>query len=290
VPKLIRIVHRTEYAYSRPVTLNRHRLMLRPRDGHDLWVDDAYLRIAPRARLRWFFDPFGNSVASATFAEPTDRLAIESELILRRYPVDHARNPVSPHISPFPCIYGAEEALDLHPYLGLQAPEEAEVLARWLAAVLPDPPGTAFSFLRGLSEAINRNVAYSRREEMGTQSAAETIRRGRGTCRDFAFLFMEAARSSGFAARFVTGYLNDAAAPATGGGSTHAWADAFIPDEGWIEFDPTNRIVGGRSLIRIGTTRTPQQASPISGSFTGPRAAFLGLKVSVEVGETEIAR
>ncbi|MEM7709162.1 MAG: transglutaminase family protein [Pseudomonadota bacterium] len=288
MPKLIRVLHRTEYAYSRPVQLNRHRLMLRPRDGHDLWVDDAFLRITPRARLRWFFDAFGNSVANATFEQPTDRLAIESELILRRYPLDHLKHPVSPHLSPFPCSYSAEEATDLYPYLGVQVREDECVIRDWLARVLPDPPDTAFQFLRGLGDAIHRSIAYSRREEMGTQSAGETIRRARGTCRDFAFLFMEAARLSGFATRFVTGYLNDSATSVTGGGSTHAWADAFIPDEGWIEFDPTNRIIGGRSLIRVGTTRTPDQASPISGSFNGPRSAFAGLTVSVEVTETEV--
>ncbi|NND20675.1 MAG: transglutaminase family protein, partial [Silicimonas sp.] len=135
-------------------------------------------------------------------------------------------------------------------------------------------------------------LGYSSREEMGTQSAAETITKGLGTCRDFAFLFMEAARKFGFAARFVTGYLNDSAggpdAP-VGGGATHAWADVFVPGEGWIEFDPTNRITAGSALIRVATTRKPSQASPISGSFDGAGAVCLGLSVSVDVREVEDA-
>lgn len=285
--KIIEIIHRTEYRYFEPVRLNPHRLMLRPRDGHDLWVDDAFLTIVPRARVRWFFDVFGNSVATASFAERTDRLLIESRLILRRYVSDYAARNVAQHGSPFPCTYKDDEVLDLFPYLGLQEREEEDEIAAWLADMLLDPPPTAFGYLEKLSEAINERLSYSRREEMGTQTAAETIRRGTGTCRDFAFLFMEAARLSGFAARFVTGYLfvRPSGSEFRGGGATHAWADAFIPGEGWIEFDPTNLIVGGRSLIRVGTTRTPVQASPISGSFHGPGSAFSGMTVNVEMAE-----
>ena len=123
----------------------------------------------------------------------------------------------------------------------------------------------------------------------GVQSPAETIALGRGTCRDFALLFMEAARGLGFAARFVTGYLYDAASDTRptsiprGGGATHAWADVFVPGVGWVEFDPTNRIVAGRNLLRVATTRTPAQALPLSGTFSGPGATCLGMHVSVAV-------
>lgn len=291
--RIIRITHRTEYRYDRPVVLNRHRLMLRPRDGHDLWVDDALLRIEPNASLRWYFDPFGNSVAEATFSEPADHLLIQSELTIRRYPSERAFRPPEAHICPFPFVYSDEDRLDLSPYLALHHPLDEEVLSKWLNSVFIGRPEKAFSFLRGLSDAIHNNLDYSSREEMGTQSPAETISRGVGTCRDFAFLFMEAARVFGFAARFVTGYLDDmptdphTPAGPVGGGATHAWADVFIPGEGWIEFDPTNRIVGGRALIRVATTRTPSQASPVSGSFRGTSEMFLGLQVAVHVTETE---
>lgn len=291
MPGIIQIVHRTEYRYAEPVFLNRHRLMLRPRDGHDLWVDDAFLWITPRAQLTWFFDAFGNSVADAVFVEPSDRLVIESKLLLRRYVRDYSGRNTDVHSSAYPCSYSAEDAIDLYPYLGLQHREEEGEIRAWLASVLSAPPPTAFAFLEMLSHAINDNLAYSRRDAMGTQTAAETIRRQKGTCRDFAFLFMEAARLSGFAARFVTGYLHSRPAgegAIVGSGATHAWADAFIPGAGWIEFDPTNRIVGGRSLIRVGTTRTPAQASPISGSYRGRQSAFLNLAVSVDITETAL--
>jgi transglutaminase-like putative cysteine protease len=263
--------------------------MLRPRDGHDLWVDDAFLTIDPPATLRWHFDTFGNSIAEARFETPTDRLVIESELILRRYVTDPAARPQSAHVCAYPFTYSADDALDLHPYIGLQNPGDAETLDRWLADRFTNRPGIAFEFLQGLSATVHGALDYSARDEMGTQTAAETIAAGMGTCRDYAFLFMEAARRFGFAARFVTGYLDDAnggdGAP-VGGGATHAWADVFVPGEGWIEFDPTNRITAGRALIRVATTRTPAQASPISGSFSGTGTST-GLTVSIEVEEVD---
>jgi transglutaminase-like putative cysteine protease len=285
---LITVRHRTEYRYDRPVILNTHRLMLRPRDGHDLWVEDARLTIDPPARLRWYFDTFGNSVAEATFSTPADHLLIESALQLRRYALERLVPETGPHVCPYPFVYTAEEMRDLGPFLGLQNAQDAAPIDRWLEAVLDGRPGSAVAVLLRLSDAVHRSLGYSRREEMGTQAAAETLRRGVGTCRDFAFLFMEAARRLGFAARFVTGYLNDASG-GTGGGATHAWADVFVPGEGWIEFDPTNRITAGSALIRVATTRTPAQASPVSGSFLGQGATFLGLSVDVEVGAMEEA-
>lgn len=127
--------------------------------------------------------------------------------------------------------------------------------------------------LDALGSAVHRAFRYRRRVARGVQSPAETIATASGSCRDFALLFMEAARILGFAARFVTGYLYDANAdPAgdetvRGGGSTHAWADVFVSGAGWVEFDPTNRIAAGHNLIRVATTRSPARAVPVSGTY-----------------------
>lgn len=284
--QLLRVHHRTEYRYDRPVEFGPHQLMLRPRDGHDLWVEDAFLTISPKANYRWFFDTFGNSVAEATFLATADRLTIDSELFLRRYPVAARVRELAGQSLPYPFEYSEDDTIDLLRYRVLHHPDEAEVITDWLGRVFVRRPRHALDFPRKLAEAIHENITYSGREEMGMQSAAETIAKGQGTCRDFAFLFMEAVRLCGYAARFVTGYLHDADG-AVGGGATHAWADVYIPGEGWIEFDPTNRIVGGGELIRVATTRAPEQASPVSGSYVGVGAQFLGLEVTVEVTAVE---
>lgn len=244
--------------------------------------------ITPRADLRWHFDTFGNSVAEASFSEPSDLLAIQSDLLIRRYPLNTSLFSLDHGKTPYPFIYSEDDYVDLAPLVALQDPNELPVLEDWLDSAFQERPAEAFAFLRELGNAIHSSFEYFQRDELGTQSTAATIANGHGTCRDFAFLFMEAARSFGFAARFVTGYLHDplgGRGAVVGGGATHAWADVFIPGDGWVEFDPTNRIVGGAPLIRVAVTRTPAQASPITGTFVGTGVVFLGMDVTVAVTE-----
>lgn len=284
-----RVRHRTSYSYDRPVEFGLHQLMVRPRDGHDMRLLASSLAVTPRADVRWAFDTFGNSIALLSFAEVADELVIESELTLRRYGYDDPVHRLARHTGPYPFAYDAEDGVDLAPMLTLQHPGDRTAVEEWMAASLPVPPGETIAVLDALCRAIHSGFAYGRREIRGVQSPAETISLGRGTCRDFALLFMEAARGLGFAARFVTGYLYDPASAGkaegilSGGGATHAWADIFVPGAGWVEFDPTNRIVAGRNLIRVATTRTPSQALPLSGTFNGPGATCLGMDVRVSV-------
>jgi transglutaminase-like putative cysteine protease len=284
----IRIVHTTRYRYSQPVKFGTHELLLRPRDGHDLRVISSALAISPEAQLRWHFDTFGNSVVRADFSEAADTLEIRSELLLRRF--SHVDFLVSPDRtgSRYPFQYAREDKIDLAPFMRLENPHEEAVLANWLRRQAAWERQEVLEFLLGLADTINGAINYVRRDRTGTQTAAETIEAGSGSCRDFALLFIEAARYYGFAARFVTGYLNlasEAGHSHVGGGATHAWAQVFLPDEGWIEFDPTNRIVASPNLIRVAVTRTPYQALPVSGTYEQRAGTqFLGLEVDVEVG------
>ena len=141
---------------------------------------------------------------------------------------------------------------------------------------------TALDYL----EAIRGEFAYVARQEAGVQEPLRTLRMGSGTCRDFAVLMIEALRSLGFAARFVSGYLHSPGALPTayrGGGNTHAWVQVFLPGAGWIELDPTNGIVGNRDLIRVAVVRDPRQAVPLSGTWIGFPADSLGMQVEVNV-------
>ncbi len=148
-----------------------------------------------------------------------------------------------------------------------------------VASVLPHEPEPCSYVIwhgRGTLQDLSR----------GTQTPGETLESQQGTCRDFALLMMEAARSLGFAARFVTGYVYvpDRDGPVRlGGGSTHAWCQIYVPGSGWVEFDPTNGIVGNRDLIRVGVARTPEQAIPLSGSYWGDAEEELGMEVTVNV-------
>lgn len=254
---------------------------------------DSSLSVSPRADVHWAFDTFGNSVALLSFHDPAEELSIESVLLLRRYGLDEPLSRIERYAGAFPVWYEADEIIDLSPYLIPDQPQDQPILADWIAQHLPLMPESSLDVLGNLASAIHGAFAYARRDAEGTQSPAQTIRLGSGTCRDFALFFMDAARNLGFAARFVTGYLHDEGSQnqsgedMTGGGATHAWADVFVPGAGWVEFDPTNRIIASRNLIRVATTRTPAQALPISGTFMGGGGQQVGMQVSVTVTRTE---
>ena len=267
--------------------------MIRPRDGHDMRILDSSLAVTPQADVRWAYDTFGNSVAHLTFHAEADELVIASELNLRRYGFDEPIARIERNSGAYPFNYDEDDSIDLAPLLSLLCPQDRPALDRWMSALMPAASGSTMQILDLLGRTIHENLIYRRREEYGVQTPAETIEAGSGSCRDFAFLFMEAARILGFAARFVTGYLyspglnHELEEPLSGSGATHAWADIFIPGAGWVEFDPTNRIVAGRNLIRVATTRSPAQAIPVSGTYRHNGAVFLGMDVDVAVSRVD---
>lgn len=287
------IHHKTRYAYNRPVAFGDHRLMIRPRDSHDMRILNSSLTVTPSAHVRWAFDTFGNSVALLAFHEEDDELVIVSELELKRYGFDDPILHIERHVEPFPFHYDVEDNIDLAPLLPMLFPQNRSEIERWIRTVMPEAPSNCLQVLDLLGATIHERFIYRRRADYGVQSPAETIASASGTCRDFALLFMEAARILGFAARFVTGYLYDPGADETngntvsGGGATHAWADIFVPGAGWIAFDPTNRIIAGRNLIRVATTRTPAQAVPVCGTYHRNGAVFLSMEVEVCVKEID---
>lgn len=288
----LRIRHATTYRYAGPVEFGPHRLMLRPRDSFDLRVVDTALTISPASRLRWMHDAYGNSVAVARFLEPSDTLDIVSELLIQRFGSALPRSDVEPEavLNAGPSYTPAEKAV-LQPFLDLAAADPNGVLDDWLARFKERIGQGSGHLLRDLAHEINVSLSYSVRFDEGTQHPADTVLQGSGSCRDYAWLFIELARRLGFAARFVTGYIHDRAQDggtlASAVGLTHAWAEVFIPNDGWVEFDPTNDLVADRQLLRVAVARVPEDASPVAGSFVGAPGSFLGLSVGVDIALTE---
>ena len=279
--------HATTYRYDQPVSLGTHRLMLRPRDSHDLRLVDAELTLSPPGALRWMHDVFGNSVAQVEFEQAASELMIVSTLHLERYGLSRPVFPIAPEAQMYPFVYSANDRGDLGRLLDRHYPDPRGVVDRWAKRFLIDAPMPTYNLLSNINGAIKSDFKYAERYEEGTQSPLETLKRKTGTCRDFALLFIEAARSLGFGARFVTGYLYDPALDGgqamQGSGATHAWADVYLPGAGWVEYDPTNGLIAGENLIRIAVTRDPSQALPISGTFDSTQGQFLGMTVDVTV-------
>jgi transglutaminase-like putative cysteine protease len=283
--KLLTVRHATTYRYSAPVEFGQHRLMLRPRDSHDLRLAGAELALSPPGRVRWMHDVFSNSVARVDFAEPAAELIIVSTLHIERYGLARPDFPIAPEAESYPFMHSADERSDLGRLRERHYPDRGEVEA-WARQFILETPTNTFNLLATMNAAVRGSFTYSARNEEGTQTPAETIEKRSGTCRDYALLLIEAARSLGFGARFVTGYLYDPALDGgdamQGAGATHAWAEIYLPGAGWVEFDPTNGLIAGENLIRVAVTRDPTQAVPIGGSYSG-EGAYLGMEVDVTV-------
>jgi transglutaminase-like putative cysteine protease len=296
--RTLEIVHRTRYEYAEPVTLNEYRLMFRPRDSHDLRLLHTSLTIDPAASVRWVHDPFGNSIALATFApEPVQALEFVSTIQVEHYGVLPELPPIEEYARKMPFSYLAEEAPDLARYVERHYPDPNAIVSSFARQFLEgseDDTADTFATLVRMCKGIKEQLSYAMRFEIGTQAPATTLESGGGTCRDFALLMMECARSLGLAARFVTGYLYDpmldhaegtVASPAF----PHAWMEVYLPGAGWVEFDPTNGIIGTERLIRVAVARDSEQAMPIRGTFTGAAGVGINNIVDVQVRTIEPA-
>jgi transglutaminase-like putative cysteine protease len=284
--KLLTVRHATTYRYAAPVTFGQHRLMLRPRDSHDLRLVGAELAISPPGKVRWMHDVFGNSVAMIDFSEPAAELSVVSTLHIERYALARLDFPIAPEAETYPFIYSANDRSDLGRLLERHYPDPRRIVDEWAKQFVLGPPAYTLNLLAAMNAAIRGAFEYRAREEEGTQTPVGTIETKSGTCRDFALLFIEAARTLGFGARFVSGYLYDPALDGgdamQGAGATHAWAEVYLPGAGWVEYDPTNGLVAGENLIRVAVTRDPSQATPVAGTFAGD-AEYLGMEVEVTV-------
>ncbi len=287
---ILHVHHKTTYVYKRPVEFGEHRLMSRPRDSHDLRLLDTTLVIDPPASaLRWMHDVFGNSIAIATFAQPAERLVFESGFRAEHYPAEEKALEVETYATKFPFNYSAADAMDLAHTRDRHYADPEHKIDGWAKGVLEETPGgETLAVLTAMTKTIKQKFKYAAREAAGVQSPLETLESGTGSCRDFAIFMMEAARSLGLAARFVSGYLYDekligAGGGLVGGGATHAWAQIFLPGAGWVEFDPTNALIGGHNLIRVAVARDATQAAPLVGSYNGEPSDFVSMTVEVQV-------
>jgi transglutaminase-like putative cysteine protease len=288
------VKHKTTYSYRRPVQFGEHRLMFRPRDSHDLRLNEATLAVRPQANLRWLYDVFGNSVAVATFETPSDLLSLESQIVISRYSEAGLGVSIEPYARKISFSYPASEMPDLVQTIERQYPDPDRLVMEWIRRFITNGGASdTEGFLRSVNTAIRDEFVYKERFEPGVQSPVDTLKYGSGSCRDFALFMMEAVRSVGLAARFVSGYVYDPSidggeSEIVGAGSTHAWAQVYLPGAGWIEFDPTNASIGGRNLVPVAVAREPAQAMPVSGSFAGSPEDFIEMKVDVTVRSTRL--
>lgn len=280
------IRHRTTYHYREAVDLGPHRLMLRPRESCELRLKSFELTVLPKADIAWAQDVFGNAVATASIEDMTDRLIIESVAELELASVAWPIFPIAACAISYPFRYSDEDWSDLGALTAQYYPDPDGRLRTWAMSFIAGHPTDTLSLLKDLSNGVTAWVSYQSRDEEGTQSPLQTLDRGWGSCRDIAVLFVEAARSLGFGARIISGYLHDPEGimdGSSGTGSTHAWAEVYLPGAGWITFDPTNRSVGSFNLVPVAVARDIGQTTPVAGSYSGTGGPSGQLAVEVEV-------
>jgi transglutaminase-like putative cysteine protease len=285
---IISVRHATTYRYTRPVRLGEHRMMFRPRDSYDQRLIESSLLVEPQpSEIHWLHDAFTNCVAVACFDAFARELRFESRIILSHAPSITPEVRIEESAKFYPFSYSPEELPDLAPCIARAYPDPDRSVEKWVQQFVrrsrPTPTG---ELLKTITYAIKDGFAYARRPEPGTWSPAKTLIHRRGSCRDLALFMMEAARALGLAARFVSGYIyvpDLEASDRIGGGATHAWCQIYLPGAGWVEFDPTNGIVGSDDLIRVAVARDPSQAIPLSGVWYGEAQLYLGMNVEVEV-------
>ena len=303
---ILEVEHVTTYRYSKPVEFGLHRVAFHPRAAHDIRVLYADLSVSPHSRQHWIHDVFSNSVAVVEPLVPAETLSFTARFAIEHLGVKNQELPVDQDAKLYPFQYSDDDRLNLSSFLPLQYPNDAAAVSGWVAGFLPQR-GTIHTrdVLSNINQFVRTDFTYAPRHSQGTQSPAETLALRSGTCRDFALLMMEAARGLGIAARFVSGYIYDpvlddesadggevqgqgvqsldVGGGTLGSGATHAWMHVYLPGAGWVPFDPTNTLSGGTDLIRVAFTRTPEQAAPVSGAWTGDAGDFLGMDVAVNV-------
>lgn len=283
----LNLSHVTTYTYRQPVAFGEHRIMVRPRESYDQHLIDAVLRIDPEpCDVRWLQDVFGNSVAIATFDRRAKRLCFDSRIRVQHEPAQLQDVDIEDYARLYPFTYSSEEMPDLLRSIERQHLDPQRQIDQWARRFVSTAgPTDTLGMLADMTAAIRREFTYVARQEKGTQTPIETLARRKGTCRDYAMLMIEAVRALGFAARFVSGYVYSPSARErrTGGGNTHAWVRVYLPGSGWVEFDPTNGIIGSVGLIRVAIARDIYQAVPISGTWNGFPGSFLDMDVTVDI-------
>jgi transglutaminase-like putative cysteine protease len=283
------IEHTTLYRYKNPVTFGEHRVVFLPNSNHAADVIRYSLETNVSSEVRWIMDALSNNVALVSVKETTDCLSFICRLQLEHFGFKRIETfPLAARAQEVPIQYTPDEWLDLAPFLRPHEEDPDGSLAAWGKQFIAGPQDNTLDVLHRMMEDIGKTFHYQARAAQGTQAPGETLHKKSGTCRDYAWLMIEALRRLGFACRFVSGYLYDATLDGddvgmTGAGATHAWLQVYLPGAGWQNYDPTNRITAGFDLILVAIARHPTQAIPLSGVWYGEAQDYLGMDIEVQV-------
>ncbi|RED49570.1 transglutaminase family protein [Seonamhaeicola aphaedonensis] len=267
------ISHKTKYKYDRLVSLSPHIFRLRPAPHSRTPIEAYSIKIKPENHFfNWQQDPFGNYLARLTFPEKTKELSIDVEIIADLKTINPFDFFVEKYAEDYPFQYVDTVKKELLPYLEIT--DNGPLLNEFLKTIDLSPRKTIF-FLIDINRKINEFLNYSIRLDPGVQTCEETLHSKVGSCRDYAWLFVQVMRHLGFGARFVSGYLvqlksdekslDGPSGPEEDFTDLHAWAEVYVPGAGWIGFDATSGLLAGEGHIPLACTPSFESAAPVKG-------------------------
>ena len=274
--------HKTHYSFDKPINLSPHIIRLRPAPHSRTPIEAYSLKIKPDNHfINWQQDPFGNYLARVVFPEKTTELSIDVEVLAELVSINPFDYFVEESAEQFPFSYS--KAMEKELSLYLEITEKGKKLKQFVDSI-DLTPRPINDFLVGLNMKLNQHLNYTLRMEPGVQTCAETLKSRLGSCRDFAWLFVQVFRHLGLAARFVSGYLVQLAAdvksldgpsgPAEDFTDLHAWTEVYIPGAGWIGLDATSGLFAGEGHIPLACTPSPESAAPVEGGMDACEVEF----------------
>jgi transglutaminase-like putative cysteine protease len=258
--------YQTTYRYAEAVGFSTHRVRLFPRGGQFTRVRRLHFSTNEGAAVRFGRDVFDNVVASCSFPDPTTELVFRLDLDVELEAKDPFHFLLESGALQLPFRYERELLSVLAPY---RRPRTARALVVpcWEKPT-PERPQPTVAALVSLNRALHECVGYERREEGAARKPAETLRLGKGACRDVAVLLAEILRQLGLAARLVSGYLREGEGDdRRAEGALHAWTEVYLPGAGWVGLDATNGVFCNDHFISAAVGIRPADVTPISGSY-----------------------
>ncbi len=265
----IRIAHRTAYRYATPATGVIQILRLTPRNHDGQFVVDWHIDVSADCRLDPHEDAFGNICHTLTADGPFDELAVSVEGEVETANTDGLVN-------------GAIERFPPSLFLRETPLTQADEAIATFAAAIPEAAGdNRLDLLHAMLARLHGDITFDPDPTHVATTASEAFALKRGVCQDITHIFIAAARSLGIPARYISGHLHrsDGAVDQL---AAHAWAEAFVPDLGWVAFDATNGICPTDAYVRVAVGLDYLGAAPVRGARYGGSGETLAVNVRVD--------